>query len=390
MYKKYLIGLFLLAVSSFFSFQYIDEIKLKFFVYILFLILFFLVRKKYIPVKQDVFISSINIILLSIVFSVVPAYVVHNQSVVSTIITTLPMIIVVGFYYILRWGKIPAVDVEKIILFVGGAYLVIFYLKYVGVEIPFGDEKFVESKGFNGVNVLLIKGSVFLIPIVYYFICRYKTSRQIKYIFYSLICSGPFFLAFNRQHSFAIVIISISLLSYNRNKIKSFVSFLILGLLCCFILQDVIESQVNATKNEWNVHGRDNVRLLAIKAFTDEYQTNMFTRFFGNGCPAKSRSEYGDRFSELMESNGTYFVDVGIFGSYFMYGSVFLFSLLYLIFKILRTETGQNLYLKCFFVHVVLTMSTCGILVYFNEFIVIILSTYIISKRNGRYSCAKL
>ena len=98
-------------------------------------------------------------------------------------------------------------------------------------------------------------------------------------------------------------------------------------------------------------------RWQAINFYILEYKSNLLTFLFGHGTPA-SGGQYLDIVQNAAKSRLAYLSDIGLLGSYFQYGILFLILIYSFCLKSLKSY--QPLYLKFYSLYIILVPTIHG------------------------------
>ncbi|MFC4872878.1 hypothetical protein [Negadavirga shengliensis] len=276
--------------------------------------------------RKGGFVLPVQMIFLSIMFSMVTAYVSWGQGFKDSLIETSQYMLWPLFFYLLH-AKVPIKTIEKIVLVYGTIYVLLYFYQYVhpytvifGKPISGGDE-FSEQRG--AIRIVFPGAGIFILSI---FIAITKITEQARhkwfYIGFALLGLVVPIMQVTRQFIAGVFLIYF----YHFFKGQSFIrktlivaSFLggAIMLLNSDIpmIKGIIETQQRDSKL-----GQKYIRVLAGEYFLTDFSPDPLSRVFGNGAPNWGISKYG-KFVERLSNNKEYFLsDVGIIAVYAMFG----------------------------------------------------------------------
>lgn len=108
-----------------------------------------IISVKYLFVYRSGFIPQIQIIVISIIFSIFMAYFSWDQSIYNTIKVTIPYLLWIFFFYLVHKRFKPS-SIEKIIVFFGVTYAVLYFFQFWNYANPMfgaGVDEFSERAG---------------------------------------------------------------------------------------------------------------------------------------------------------------------------------------------------------------------------------------------------
>ena len=330
------------------NFAYLDLKIYQLVHLVIFIFILFYTYKSY---KTNI-INQNNILVLLMcalpIFSIISCKILHNQSIVTSIIVW-RMHIGWLIYYVLWYKNIKIKDIYKVILFISIIYTAITLLQQFTYPIaPFGartfgsgyDEKFngeVESRmGFYR----FVVGGVYYtgISLLLYWGKHKKHIKSTKGLLISLL----FILAIIANGYRNIIIAIIFSLIYCKWGIKKTLKYFILFFPISVILFSSIFTGLLTTASE----DIENSRAVSYVYFFNEYSNNWFSILFGNGVSHDS-SQYGEYFEELF-ANKIICSDTGLLGATYYWGGIYIVVYLFLLTKLLVNKYLDRCYKSVF------------------------------------------
>lgn len=271
------------------------------------------------------FVLPVQLISLSIIFSMVMAYISWGQGIRDSLLETSQYLLWPLFFLLLHL-KIPIRSLEKIVLAYGLLYVLLYFYQYANAHTvlfgkPISGDEFTEQRGT--IRIVFPGAGIFLLAI---FISLTKITQAVKYrwfyLGFALLGLIIPIMQVTRQFIAGVFLIYF----YHFFKHQSFVKkALILGTFAGGILvlvnsdlpmvQGVIDVQQRDAKL-----GKDYIRVQAGEYFLTDFSPNVLSQVFGNGAPNWGISRYG-KFMERLSHTQEYFLsDVGIIAVYAMFG----------------------------------------------------------------------
>lgn len=277
--------------------------------------------------KPTGFIFPVQVITVAIVISVFMAYVSWGQSFKDTLLVTIPMLLWPFFFY-LNHFKISVKLIEKIILFYGGMYILIYFYQYTHPDVMlfgkslWGDE-FVEDRGV--LRIVPPGGAMFFLA-VFISLNKFTTAIKGRWIWLPLIIFGLItpVMQVTRITLFGVGIIYIFHFLRGKNIPKQVIMMIscVLIVLCMSIFYTEIK-QLNGmveAQQQTAQEGKEYIRVLAGTYFLTEFSPANINVILGNGVPYINFTFYGRFLEMLNEQYGYYLEDMGIIAIYVMYG----------------------------------------------------------------------
>ena len=303
-------------------------------------------------IKRIGFVLPVQLICLSMLVSVVMAKIFWGQSLMDSIIVTVPLMLWIFFFYLLRI-QISIKIVEEIILVYGVIYILLYFYQITHSQTAFFGERDILTEDRGVVRIILGGGGIFFLS-SFMALNKFTTQKPGRWFWISLSILGILIpiLTATKQLIGGVLIIYL----FHFIKDQSFFRKLVIiasfiGMLLYVshsdneLVKGIIESQENSFKE-----GKDYIRIRSGVYFLTEFSPNNINMVLGNGVPYEGISDYG-KF-------------VGIISVYIMFGILaiiayiliwinsFTFSLpneyyylkYYLWFLLITSLTSYNVY----------------------------------------------
>lgn len=275
---------------------------------------------------RSAFVLPIQLMVFSIGLSVVMAYISWGQGIKASLIVTLPLMLWVFFFYLLHL-RFSVRSLEKIILYLGMAYVVLFFFQYLypdrilfGKAIGGGDQWTI-NRGV--LRIIFPGGGVFFLA-VFIAITKLTQAKKRKWIWIAFTVFGIMvpILQVTRQFIAGIAIIYVIHFLKGqplKHKLLAIAAFGIITLILSTSNHPAIKGLRQTQDQEMSGEGTSNVRLSAGEYFLTRFSPNTMSQVFGNGVPYGSFTSYGRHVSKLNQL-GFYLEDVGLVAIYTMHG----------------------------------------------------------------------
>ena len=370
---------FLLVVVSFrfFEARFLNESFTNYLV-VLYVLSAIALSMPYAFPKRIGFVFPIQLIVLSMIISIVMARISWGQSLKETILVTVPLMLWFFFFYLLNI-KIPIKIIEGIILIYGILYILLYFYQLTHNQtILFGGNEFLEERGT--VRILIGGGGFFFLSS---FLCLNKltTQKSRRWLWITLSILGiviPFFQATRQFIAGVLIIYLIHFLKDLSFFRKSIILASFIGLLFYLshsdndIIKGIIEAQQKTSQE-----GKEYIRIQSGTYFLTEFSPDNFSRVLGNGVPYEEISEYG-KFVEDLKQVGFYLSDVGIISVYTMFGILAIIAYILIWIKSLTLPLPKKYYyLKYYLWFLFITSLTSDNVYSYNYLISTVFTLYI-------------
>lgn len=321
--------------------------------------------------QRQGFVLPVQLIVLSMLVSIFFAYLSWGQGFTNSILGTLPMMLWVFFFYLLK-KKIPVHALENIILVYGIIYCILFFYQLVHSQtVIFGGGEFREERGTVRISVAG-QGGLFLASFMA--LNKFTSQKQNKLAWISLSLAGlviPVIQA-TRQFIFGVLIIFI----YHFIKDLSIVRKMIVITFCIGLLAFYIRISNNAivkglieVQEQTSQEGKNNLRVLTGTYFLTGLSPNNINKFFGNGVPSGEDSSY-NRFVDSLNLYGFYMSDVGIIAVYAMFGIIGVLGFILIWIKSFSLPLPKDYYYLKYYLWFLLITSFTSDTIYSYNFLI--------------------
>lgn len=297
--------------------------------------------------------------------SIIPAYVLHNQSFSDSFVTTFLYVTYV-FFFLLTYFDIDDKKLIKFCLFLGIMYCIIVIVQqFTYPKFWFGnnDESERNISTRNGMLRFGIWGSEFVILLFFYCYEKCLTNKKILYpiIGFLLALVGIYLMSTRQILAASIFCCLLGLLFTKKIKFSYFILIAVIGYFINSYYDVLFSDYIEKTNTEdWSLEAR----LLSYKFYGIEYNKDSLLAFLlGNGMNRLSTS-YGQeiyRMENLFgESMGLYRADIGYVGIYSWFGIFYILAITYFFYYTWKKRKYIDLYLKLYIWY----MLTTGIMLH--------------------------
>ena len=302
------------------------------------------------------FVPFILLIFLSAVTSMITANYVREQSIGASFYAE-RAILYYMFYFLLHQLKIRPRDLEIIFIIFGIIHICLYLLQYFSYPKILFDVFMMSDRGTIRIY---LKGSDYLALCYFMSMYFWLKTNKIIYAVYMLVAFSIFLLLGGRQ-TMALMILVLILAVFFTRKVKSrlFISVMLVGCAACvfYMFQDIFK-ELLVTSNRDRSQGSSYVRIQAAKFFMTTFFKTPVAYITGNGVPGNT-SAYGSEVSLIRLSKGFYLGDIGMLGSYVMYGIFFVIGVAGIFFKAFAVKIQEHYrYVKFMFLGTMLSLVT--------------------------------
>jgi hypothetical protein len=359
-FNNFLISFVILCSTSFYNIVFLSTqahkiVDLAGLAIMIVLILLHAVYGNPVETKRH-FTVFISLIFVSLVTSVFTAAYTREQTLFQSIFAERAIFYYL-FYLLLHQMRPKTSDIEKIIIVFGILHGLLFILQYFAYPKILFDTFILIGRGTIRIY---LAGSDYLAICFFMSSLAFLRTTRPRYLLFMLLSFSVFILLGGRQ-TMALMLFVILLAIVFGRKVRSRLGIFIIGaagiLLLFFLFQPIFQGMIEETTQN-RTQGADYIRIRAAKYFlTDFYNTNV-AYITGNGS-AFSDTPYGNLFVKLRTSNAYYLGDIGILGSYVIYGIFFIAGVFGILIKaITRKLQSNNLYIKYVFIGFSLSLIT--------------------------------
>lgn len=273
------------------------------------------------------FTSAIKLISVSILFSMVMAYLSWGQSFSSSYKATFPLMLWFAFFYFTR-HKLSIKQIENVIILFGIIYTILFFFQFTHSDVVyFGwQDEFMEERGVIRIN---FPGAGLFFLFAFFVINKVteqqSLERRFLWIAAALICVLVVVLQVTRQSIAVLILIYLFHLVRNSSMTYKVLTGLLVGCIAFVVLNidNPIVKGLQEVQNDTASQGDDYIRILSGTYFLKDLSPNTASRILGNGVPyyrPYDASNYGLYTHYLQEEFNYYLDDVGIIAFYTMFG----------------------------------------------------------------------
>lgn len=330
--------------------------------------------------------TAYRMLIGGILVSILMATMFQEQSLKTTLISTLPHIFGYLTFYTLMKLNIPKERIEHaiwIFCFISMAAYVINMASFPTIVLGLEKEEYDMSRGIVRIGVMSIE---LMLLCFFYSINQWQITKKRKYVFLMLLTFTFIVLSVTRQY---ILIASVLGLLFIMQK-ASWSKRIGVVLACVFLFYFVIPQipifkamvEVSEMQAERNEYEEEDIRIRAWRFYTHEYQTNGVTALFGNGIPSFGKSKWGMAHERTVKyeygGNGCFTVDVGWAGFYWYFGLLATAGLFILLAKAaLQKKTLERQYLTYGCISIIILAIASGPILFYHQIVSIMTILYI-------------
>lgn len=348
--------IFSLAYFRFFRPVGVPDVMLKLVYYSLLCPVVMMAIKPYLSCAESLYGPLLRVLLVSVVLSIVPAFLFWEQGPIDTFISTIPYF-TFFFYFFLQRQKISPEMIEKIIWVFCILFVLCFFAALAVAPqrlfLGYGelDKEIDVSRGLSRIRLTLIgAGPLYLA----YFMSlnKYKIAKEITWLAVSVFLFVVIVLQLGRQSIFYSFLLTLMFFSVHFSlKKRIFFIFIAASVSLYMISYDPIVTallQKTHAQYEQYVEGqKEEVRIAAYKFYAMDVSPSVFTTIFGNGVYSLNKSRYGNFVEFYGRMRGYIPADVG-YAVIILFFGIFGVAVFILIFlKVLRQKVPERyLYAK--------------------------------------------
>lgn len=263
-------------------------------------------------------------------------------------------------YFLLHELRPDLIFLENIILIFAIIFSVFYIIQVIAYPTPVFSKIMLEDR--NTVRVR-IKGNGFLVLGYFLMLSKYLIHRNLIHItlaagFFIVLLMGGF-------RTLAIACLLLSLLTFIKlsgASLKNYL-FLIPAILLFFgVFQlegpsKILEGMMETSEGQLE-KSDENIRLVALNYFYNEFPSNPSIFILGSGYPNSDKSQYARAFM-VLQQQGIFWVDIGLLGFYIVIGLFATLGLIWFSLKAIFIKLPKKyLYLKVYFAYLLLVSFT--------------------------------
>lgn len=305
----------------------------------------------YKKINEETLIFKTNVFLFMLIplISSLAAHWFHHQPLTFSILAVFKEDFYWLLYFVLHIFKIRPSQVIKLMIFVG----LVWAGLTIGQQFTYPYYFFYrrEDDFRAGVIRFMLDRHHYGIFLVLYYYNRFLNTQKIKHLLWVFIGLVAFYYFGARQYGVGVFICLFLSMFIVKGRGRNYaITFSLLFVIAFFVLKNTLFAEyVSMTSEQLNDH--DDIRRLSANFFLFDYWPNWLTRIIGNGREGWG-SSYTAEIVSLMQDMGFYRTDVGIIGTYNLFGVFYVINNLWTHIKGLKIRNlRNNSYLILFFVH---------------------------------------
>jgi hypothetical protein len=301
----------------------------------------------------------IQVICISVVFSIYMAHASWEQDYLSCLKCTLPLMVWFVYFLLLKVDfKIESV--EKVILLYGTMFMICFFYQFTHKSIVifgFKDEFRVD----RGIERIIFSGFGFLNLLIFMALNKLSNDNKFRFFWFVILIIGLTItvMQVTRQAIAAVFIVCV----YHIVRDQSFERKIIVVIVAASSLIIVLNSNIKIVnkllnQSEQNNTVTGNIRVKAAAYYFANYSPSFINQILGNGVPYNNSTVYGLYRSKL-EHKGFFDTDIGLVSFYIFFGIFALIAIVFLYFKSLFFDIPKDyMYLKYYVFYLIASALT--------------------------------
>ena len=320
--------------------------------------------------------KAYKLLIFSICISVGMGSWFHEQSLMVSMIATLPYLFAYLFFFILMKLPVDKALIEKSLKILVVCSLVM-YLANLAVfpNKIFGEsqEEYDMSRGFARLGVPMIE---IVVTYFFYLINKLMIFRKKKDVYWIILTAILIFMSLTRQ---VIALSAVLGFLFVMQKASWFKKLAVMA--CCLFVSYFVLPQIPMVKamielsEQQSLDNKEDedIRITAWRFYTSEFQTNELTPFLGNGVPSYGKSKWGNFVEQTTAlrtegGNACFTVDVGWAGFYWYFGAFATFGLILMFWKgIIRKKNAGKQYLSYSLSFVAISAVASGPILFYSQ-----------------------
>lgn len=317
----------------------------------------------YFFIRRRGFILPVQLMFIAIVISIVMAYISWGQSFSDSVTETVPYMVWILFFFLLHI-KIPVKTIEKIVLFYGVLYVILYFFQLANSPTVFFGKSLYGDKFTldRGIYRIIFPGAGIFVLATFLSLNKLTTQARGKWFWLIFVLLGIVIPTLQVTRMFMAGVLFIYLLHFIRkqNIVKKVVimgSFVGIVFLAANINNQIVNGLKSASATNAK-QGQDYVRFLSSSYFLTDFSPNVASQVLGNGMPYIPFSNYGYKM-EGLNNKGYFMEDDGVIGMYAAFGILSVIAYIMIWYKSVKLKlSGQYLYVKYYLWFLLITCLT--------------------------------
>jgi len=356
-----LLGTIILCSTSFYRFSILGPLQkgseLIGAVIIFSLIFLHLIYSNQKSTKQN-FSLAILFIILSLLTSMVTAYIVRDQRIIQSMFAQRALYYYF-LYFLLHQLRMEIKDIEKVFIFFAVLYIGLHFLQTMLYPRIIFDGRIFADRGTLRVY---LPGAHYISIGFYLYLQRFLRSNKMKYFLFLMLILSVFIMRAGRQPLAILLLTTVLFVLFDR-KVRSRFLLILLGMLGAFsmflIFQDILQEILLSSKRDMNL-GEEYIRVRSARYYLTDFFEAPIAYITGNGM-YHDHSAYGKIFERNNKIYHYHIGDIGLIGNYVIYGLFFIFSVFIICFTALKTRIEPNyVYIKYFVLASIISLIAGG------------------------------
>lgn len=287
------------------------------------------------------------LLMVGIFISVFMSSLYHPQSLMVSVMTSLPVIFAYGTLWAYFYFDIPISKVMKAYMVLAVISSIVYFCNMATFPNNIFGEPMLDLDETRGMIRIKLPFVEMFPVLIFYVINRWHDDKKAKWVLIGAFLFLMVVLSVIRQVILYTALLSlIFILKKVSWKVKAGICAGVLAVVV-FVLPmiPIYQAMVELSEDqvEQNEAEEENIRITAWRYYTYDNQTGALTPIFGNGTASLGNSIWGIAFDAETEENGCFAEDVGWAGFYWHYGIIALIGLLWLMIDALKRKKAQSM-----------------------------------------------
>jgi hypothetical protein len=301
---------------------------------------------------------EVYLFLIATFLSMFIANAYHDQNFSTTLIAQRFMYFYF-FYFFLHYMKADVSDIERLVIPLAWAYVIIYLIQYVLYPTIILDTRVVMTRGTVRI---FMPGGGFMFLAYFRSLQSLMQTHDIKHgincmVFFLI----PGILQGTRQSLASFALVTAAYVFFSKQEKSKFfiIAMLSLAAVAIFVIFHEIFIELIALSQEQAADEKTNIRVVSMKYFLGDFMPHTLAYIFGNGQDSMN-AVYGRKISAL-RNFGLHQSDIGLLGDYSKFGILFAIAQLSITLRMIFGKLPKKIaYFRYFFISRLLVMFSGG------------------------------
>ena len=367
------VSLLVLFSFNFFEATFLRSSMMNYLTFLYLLTAVVMSLSKFFFEKSIGFVLPVQLLFVSIFFSLFMAFNSWDQSLFDGLISTMPYLIWIFFFYLLS-VNFSVKNTEIIILVYGSIYILLYFFQLANSHtVYFGNfEEYVESRGV--IRIIFPGGGVLFLS-AFMAANKLTTEKKYKILWFTLTFFGLAISVLQATRQFILGVLIIYLFHFTKKmafyKRVILTGFIGLGVLLYISRSDsAIAKGLTEAQEQVSEQQEDYIRVVAANYFMTDFSPRFMCQVFGNGAARYGISDYGRFIERLADTYGYYIDDLGLIGMYAMFGIFPVIAFILIWIKSFTIPLPEEYYYLKYYIWFLLITSVTSYNVYHPHYLI--------------------